>query len=89
MEVRYHPRFNRDLGRIRDRALSSSVERVIEELKAAASNITEVRNVAKMAGWERHYRIRIGDYRLGLEMDGDVAVLVRFRHRREFYRYFP
>ena len=42
-----------------------------------------------MAGWERHYRIRIGDYRLGLEMDGDVAVLVRFRHRREFYRYFP
>ena len=68
--------------------MSRSVERVIEGLKAA-SNITEVRNVVKMAGWERHYRIRIGTHRLGLEMDDDVAVLVRFQHRREFYRYFP
>ena len=88
MEVRYHRRFDRDLGRIRDRALSRSVEQVIEELKAA-SNITDVRNVVKMVGWERHYRIRVGNYRLGLEMDGDVAILTRFRHRREFYRYFP
>ena len=71
-----------------DSGLSSTVEQVIEELKAA-SNITEVRNVVKMAGWESYYRIRVGDYRLGLEMDGDVAILTRFRHRREFYRYFP
>ena len=88
MEIRYHRRFDRDLGRIRDRALSRSVEQVIEEL-TAAFNITEVRNVAKMVGWERHYRIRVGDYRLGVEMDGDTAVLARFGHRRDFYRGFP
>ena len=88
MEIRYHRRFDRDLGRIRDRALSRSIEQVIEELKAAP-NITEVRNVAKMAGWERHYRIRVGDYRLGIEMDGKTAVLARFGHRRDFYRGFP
>ena len=53
------------------------------------SDITEVRNVVRLSGWERHYRIRIGNHRLGLVMDVDVAVLVRFGHWREFYRGFP
>ena len=64
------------------------MERTIEELKVA-SNIMELRNVLKMEGWERHYRIRIFDYRLGTEMDCETAVLARFGHRREFYRGFP
>ena len=64
------------------------MERTIAELKAA-SNITEVSGVQLMTGWENHYRIRIGDYRLGLELVGNSAVLLRFGHRREFYRYFP
>ena len=42
-----------------------------------------------MTGWENHYRIRIGDYRLGIALEGDVVVLVRFRHRSDFYRGFP
>ena len=88
MEVRYHPRFDRDTRRIRNRDLSSRLERTIEELKAA-SNIMAVGNVLKMAGRDRHYRTRIGDYRLGIEMDGETAVLARFGHRRGFYRRFP
>ena len=88
MEIRYHPRFERDLRRIRTPALSRRVERVIEELKAASS-ITEVRNVIRMAGRERHYCIRIGGYRLGLVLEGDTAALVRLGHRRDFYRSFP
>ena len=31
----------------------------------------------------------MGDYRLGITMEGDVAVLVRFLNRREIYRFFP
>ncbi len=88
MEIRYKARFHRDIRRIRDRALSGNIERVIEELKAATS-ITEVRNVRKIAGWEHHYRIRVGSHRLGLELVGDVVILERFGHRRDFYRYFP
>ena len=49
----------------------------------------EVSNVSKLVGWDRHYRIRIGDYRLGIEMDGETAVLARFANRRDFYRRFP
>ena len=88
MEIRYHPRFDRDTRRIRSRDLSSRLERTIAELKAA-SNIKEISGVQPIAGWEDLYRIRIGDYRLGLELVDNSAVLLRFGHRREFYRGFP
>ena len=35
MEIRYHPRFARDLRRIRDPALGRRVEQMIEEWKEA------------------------------------------------------
>ena len=82
------PGFNRDLRRIRDRDLQRRIARKIQELEAADS-IMEVGGVRPITGTERHYRIRIGDYRLGLEVHGDVAILLRFGHRREFYRHFP
>ena len=68
--------------------MARRVEQIIEELKAA-STITEIRNVERMAGRERYYRARIGGYRLGIALEGDVAVLVRFLHRRDIYRFFP
>lgn len=38
---------------------------------------------------DTYYRIRVGDYLLGIEMDGDIAILQRFGHRRDFYCGFP
>ena len=88
MEIRYEARFNRDMARIGNPVLGRRVERIIEDLETASA-ITEVRNVRRMRGAERHYRIRIGDYRLGVPMEGDVVTLLGFGHRSEIYRYFP
>jgi mRNA interferase RelE/StbE len=44
----------------------------------------------KIEGYETYYRIRIGDYRLGMEaISGREVVLLRFLHRKDIYRYFP
>lgn len=42
----------------------------------------------KMTGSEDLYRIRVGDYRLVYQIQGDqlVILIVRIRHRREAYR---
>lgn len=88
MEIRYHRQFNRDLRRLGNPSLAARVEHVIEELKAASA-IRDVRGVNRMTGAGEHYRIRIGEYRLGITMDGDAAILRRFLPRGEIYRYFP
>ena len=88
MKVEPNRGFTRDLRRIRSSELRQRLLRKIEELEAA-SDITEVRGVVKMTGEGTYYRIRIGDYRLGLAVDGDEATLLRFLHRREIYQFFP
>ncbi len=88
MELRYKRRFERDLRRLRDANLLARVERVIADVHAACE-IADVRGIAALQGSAVHYRIRIGDYRLGIEIGDGAPILVRFRHRRDFYQGFP
>lgn len=42
-----------------------------------------------MKGFPDAFRIRLGEYRVGILLDKDSIVLVRMLHRKEIYRYFP
>lgn len=45
----------------------------------------------KIRGYQGYYRIRVGDYRIGLQLDFDFR-LIEFRrvlHRSQIYRRFP
>ncbi|MGA9351150.1 MAG: type II toxin-antitoxin system RelE/ParE family toxin [Anaerolineae bacterium] len=42
-----------------------------------------------MKGYDTFYRIRLGDYRIGIEVLEDKVILVRILHRKDIYRYFP
>jgi mRNA interferase RelE/StbE len=45
----------------------------------------------KLSGFKSFYKIRIGDYRIGLLIDEDNQIIEfqRILHRREIYRKFP
>jgi mRNA interferase RelE/StbE len=43
----------------------------------------------KIKGFKNFYRIRIGDYRLGIEIDKEKVIIKRFLHRKKIYRLFP
>ena len=89
MDLDLSARFNRDLRRVRDSALRRRVSLRIAELEAASS-ISDMSGVVRVQSSSgRHYRIRIGDYRLGITIEDDVVVLARFLHLREFYGHFP
>ena len=88
MEIRYHNQFHRDLRRLGGTSLAAQVEQIIEELKAA-STIRDLHSVSRMTAPGEHYRVRIGEYRLGITMDGQTAILRRFLPRGEIYRRFP
>jgi mRNA interferase RelE/StbE len=88
MRVEFRRSFTRDLGGIRDRQLLNRARETIQEVERAGS-LSEVREVRKLRGEERYYRIRVGDYRLGIVVEADIVIFVRFLHRREIYRYFP
>jgi mRNA interferase RelE/StbE len=43
----------------------------------------------KLSGADDYYRIRVGEYRLGVVIQGDKVEFVRCLHRRDLYRFFP
>jgi len=80
--------FARDLKHIKDKQLFRRVQQVIEEIKAATA-LSDIQNLKKMQGYDTFYRIRLGDYRIGIEVVADQVILVRILHRKYIYRYFP
>ncbi|MBN2392928.1 MAG: type II toxin-antitoxin system RelE/ParE family toxin [Anaerolineae bacterium] len=88
MKVTFKNSFLKDLRRIKERALAMRVKEVIESLEQVSA-LQEIANLKQLKGSTGYYRIRVGDYRIGLRLDGEIITLVRFLHRKEVYRYFP
>ena len=61
---------------------------VFKELPKANS-IFELGNVEQMKGYPSYYKIRFGQYRVGLKMKDDKPIFERALHRKDIYRYFP
>ena len=88
MRVEFRASFTRDLRRIRDRALRQRIQETIEEVEAAES-LLDIVHLTKLRAEGHYYRIRLGDYRIGLIIEGDFVSFVRCLHRNDIYRYFP
>ena len=88
MNVSFRSSFARDLNRITDKNLLRRVRETIEDVERAQS-INDLPNLKKLKSSKNYYRLRIGDYRIGLAAEDDVLVFVRFLNRKEIYRYFP
>ena len=76
------------MKKIRDQSLLRRIREIIERVEAART-LNEVQNLKKISGSGGLYRVRVGDYRIGLAIEGDVVEFVRCLHRRDIYRYFP
>ncbi len=88
MKVKYEASFAKDLKNIKDKKVLQKLKSVIENVKEAAEP-SAVNRLRKLRGYETFYRIRIGDYRIGIEIIDAEVIFTRFLHRKEIYRYFP
>lgn len=88
MNVLFRRSFERDLKKIRERNVLTQIHRAIENVESA-NGLLSVHNLEKMSGSSGYYRIRIGDYRIGIAIDNEDIEFVRCLHRRDIYRYFP
>jgi mRNA interferase RelE/StbE len=88
MKIIVQKSFERDIAKITNKELASLVLGVIEELENCHS-LSKISHLKKMAGKGGYYRIRVGDYRLGLKLSQDTLVLLRFMSRKDIYKYFP
>jgi mRNA interferase RelE/StbE len=60
--------FLRDLESIKDRRLLDRIKAAIENIELAGS-LAEISNLKPLRGSKNYFRIRIGDYRIGLVVE--------------------
>ena len=88
MKIKFESKFSKDLRKIKDQKLLSQIKIVINECKLAQT-LDDIKNLKKLKGYQTFYRIKIGDYRIGIAIINDELIFTRFLHRKEIYRFFP
>jgi mRNA-degrading endonuclease RelE of RelBE toxin-antitoxin system len=88
MEVIYLESLKKDLKKIRDKKLLISLSKVLINLEEN-DNLFKVSSVKKLSAHPEAFRIRIGDYRLGIYYSEDKIEIARFLKRSDVYKVFP
>ena len=88
MQVRFTKTFLKEVDKINNPKLAQSVIDSIEKVKSVP-NITSITNLKKLIGQKNAFRIRTGEYRIGILIENNTIVFSRFMHRRDIYKYFP
>ena len=88
MNVITSAKFDKDLDKIQEKDTLGRVEEVILEVMAA-QRPTDITNIKKMKGAKNAFRIRVGDYRIGVLIERDTVSFARIALRKDIYDIFP
>jgi len=88
-KVEYTKRFLKELAQLPDTVQGRIGNIVFQELKT--DNPFNLGYIEKMKGYPDKYKIRVGDYRVGISINTSSQQIIcqRVAHRREIYRIFP
>ena len=88
MIVLIDKRFEKDTNKINDKSLLKKIATCIINIQNANS-LNEIKNLKKLKGFDLEFRIKIGDYRIGLIIEDNKISFIRFLHRKDIYKFFP
>lgn len=89
MKIEYSHIFIKDLKKLKKLPIYLKLKAFCFEELPAYSALNRVQGLKKIQGYQDYYRIRVGDYRIGVKIDGDIVIVLRILHRKDIYRYFP
>ena len=89
MKTEYLPSFIKDLKKLKKTPIYPEIRKLAFQTIPDYQNIIECKNLKKIKGHKDAYRIRVGDYRLGIFIDNEIVTFSRVLHRKDVYRYFP
>jgi mRNA interferase RelE/StbE len=89
MKVGYRKLFLKDLYRLRKTDVYGRIKELVFETLPDSEVLSEVSGLKPLRHSKNAFRIRLGEYRIGLKQEGDLIEVVRVLHRKDFYRYFP
>ena len=78
--IQFKPRAIKDLKRLPP----AERERIVAKAEGLQNDLTG--DVKRLTNFTPEYRLRVGDYRVLFEVEGETVIVYRVRHRKEAYR---
>lgn len=88
MLVNFTRHFLKDLDKLNQPSIKKDILDLIVQVEKAMS-LSEIQNIKKLKGFPTAYRIRSGDYRIGLFIENNIVKFGRVAHRKDIYKIFP
>jgi mRNA interferase RelE/StbE len=83
MKTAFKASFLKAIRKIEDNQLKEDIKNAILNVESA-KNIKQIKDLKK-----QYFRIRIGNYRIGIKIEEDTVFFVEFDHRKNIYWTFP
>lgn len=88
MHIQYQKRFLKDLAHITPKSRTKIETLVFQDFKES-NKIEESGKLEKLKGYHHYFKVRVGDYRIGIKIENDTLTFERVLHRKEIYKFFP
>ncbi len=80
--------FFKSIDKLKSTDVKNDVINVIENVEKTM-DLSEIKSIQKLSGYKFSYRIRIGDYRVGVFIENDTVEFAVVAHRKDIYKIFP
>jgi len=90
MNIDIRNSFLNDVKKITDKTLKAEIERIVFIVKEATT-VRDIPELRKMKGSKKgiFYRIKVGDYRIGVTIVNDTVTFFVCLPRKDIYKFFP
>ncbi|HEV8079777.1 MAG TPA: hypothetical protein VGP43_03625 [Chitinophagaceae bacterium] len=88
MKIAFTNKFLKQVLKLKDKKLAKDIQSTIE-LTEAATSLSEIKNFKKLKGHKDFYRIRLGDFRIGIYFNNGDFTFAAIDNRKDIYKYFP
>jgi len=88
MKVAFSKNFEKQIDHFRDSKLKQEIANIVRTVIHAES-LQQIANLKQLKGYKSAYRIRSGEYRIGIIFREGVVYFMAFANRKDIYRIFP
>lgn len=88
MKIEFLKQFDKDAKNLAVQSVRDDVIKAIKNVEEATRK-SEIKGLKKLTGFKNAYRIKIGDYRIGIFIEANTVEFVLVVHRKDIYKVFP
>ena len=89
MKIEYEKKFLKELVKLKDKNIQEEVEKFVFDKLPLFNSLSDAQKIEKMSGYKEYYKVRFGNYRIGIKKENETIIIKTIKHRREIYKFFP